>query len=198
MRRLAVVVAMVCVGAVLSGCGGSDDIEQSASPKTAADLLTALQDHAYKGELEQVLALLSEDALNQRGKQWIDFIGRVGETKSVAAIRSLKLAERRTWEGRQTREFMTAFQEKSPRGFGKIFSVYIEFAYEENGRVLVWTTSSSSNPVFMAMERQDDESLKLLGEAELNKVYRALFSKLQKAYRQRGQKEPRVALRSVT
>ncbi len=187
MRRLAVVMTMVCVGAVLSGCGGSDDIEQAASPKTAADLLAALQDHAYKGEVEQVLDLLSEDALSQRGKQWIDFIGRAGEAKSVAAIRSLKPAERRALESRQTREFMAALQEKSPTGFGKIFSVYIEFAYEENGRVLVWASSSPGYSIFLAMERQDDESLKLSGEAELKKVHRALLSKLQKAYRQRGQ-----------
>ena len=187
MRRLAVVVMMVCVGAVAAGCGGSDDPQRPVGPTTPADLVAALQQHAYKGEVDQVLALLSEDALSQRGRQWVDFIGRIGDPKAVAAIQGLSNEERRAMDGKLTSDFLAALKEKSPRGFAKMFSVYIEFDYEENGRILVWSTSGLGYSVFLAMERQEDRSLKLLGEEELKKVHRALLGKLQKAYSRRGQ-----------
>ena len=186
MRRLAVLAMVVCVGAVLTGCGGSDDSGPPA-PTTPADLLAALKDHAYKGEVDQVLELLSEDALSQQGRQWMAFIGRVGDPKSLAAIQGLSNEERRAMDGKLTSDFLAALKEKSSRGFAKMFSVYIEFDYEENGRVLVWSTSGQGNSVWLAMERQEDQSLKLLGEKELKKVHRRLLGKLQKAYSQRGQ-----------
>jgi len=188
MRRLAVVVVMVCVGAVAAGCGGSDDSAPPVGPTTPTDLVAALNQHAYMGEVDEVLALLSEDALSQRGRQWVDFIGRIGHPKAVAAIQGLSNEERRAMDGKLTSDFLAALKEKSPRGFAKMFSVYIEFDYEEKGRILVWSTSSSLGySVFLALERQEDQSLKLLGEKELKKVHRALLGKLQKAYSQRGQ-----------
>lgn len=187
MRRLAVVAMMVCVGAVPAGCGGSDDSERPPGPTTPADLVSALNRHAYKGEVDQVLNLMSEDALSQQGRQWMAFITRVGDPKSLGAIQGLSNEQRREMDGKLTSDFLAALKEKSPPGFAKMFSVYIEFDYEENGRVLVWSTSGQGNSVWLAMERQEDQSLKLLGEKELKKVHKALLGKLQKAYSRRGQ-----------
>jgi len=183
MTRLAnlsvmIVVAAFCCG----GCGRAP--AEPTGPTTPAELVSELSRRAGAGHVDSVTELLSDDARNQTGKDWIQFVRRTGNERTLRGFLALPRDARGSLEAARTRQFMQQFQAQAPDAFGKLFfDLYYNAHYEENGRVLVRMNNGRGYIVHLAMERQGDGTLQLLGEAETDKVYKALKKKLDDARR---------------
>jgi len=183
MTRLAMLSATIAAAALCCGGCGRDPAEPTG-PTTPADLVAELSRRAGAGHVDLVTELLSDDARNQTGRQWLQFVRRTGNERTLRGLLSLPSDARRSLEAARTRQFMQQFQSQAPDAFGKLFfDLYYDAHYEENGRLLVYMRNGRGYMVYLAMERQGDGTLKLLGETESDKVYKALKKKLDEARR---------------
>jgi hypothetical protein len=128
--------------------------------------------------VDGLVQLLTEDARTQSGKEWLAFINRASSPSTMEGLGALSLAQRQELEKLAGEEFLKKVLELAPTGFGRMFNFYTTGDYEQEGRTLVYARNERSYGLYLAMERQPDGSLKLLGEGESSKVYAALQAKL--------------------
>ncbi|MBN2581997.1 MAG: hypothetical protein JXL80_02940 [Planctomycetes bacterium] len=181
MRQLALAMTAILMVS-LCGCGSGK--EKSAGPKTSQELIGELSRLAYLGRTEAMLELMDTDAQLQKGKDWMALVGRVGHPQAVSAVQEMKADYRRKLDAMETPEFLAALQTDAPIVLQRMFAVYVRFDYEEDGQVLVFAANEPGQVIWLAMQRQDDGTLKLMADGETKKVYSTLFKKLEAAYRE--------------
>lgn len=179
---------MACAAAVLGvwvgGCGSK--APEPAPPEAPSDLLAALGRCAGRGDIEGIMDRLSDEARGQTGTQWIAFIRRTSNNEVIGALNSFLRRDRATMERASTEEFLKAFQAAAPEAFGNVFRCYYQGHVEEDGQVLLQMLGDGGYSLTLALARQDDGTLRLLGEAEFKKVVDKLGRKLSDKIRQEG------------
>jgi hypothetical protein len=186
--------AIVLVGlTTLAGCGSSGD-DAAHAPTTPADFVRAMNRAAYLGRPDAMIELLDDEARNQKGKQWIALIQRVGHPQALAALGPMLDVKktRDELETMDTAAFFQYLQAHAPIILQRLLAVYVTFDYEENGRVLVYATGEQGQPVWLAMQRDDNGGLRLMAEQQVPALYAALGKKLQTAYNEqrKAQSQP--------
>lgn len=174
-----------------AGCAGGDDApqedeaaQQMPEPRDPAALLSALTDLAADGRAEDIAALLTDDAQQQTGTEWIAFIRRTDGQEAYAALRRLKPPEQESLAAARTETFLGKFAELSPDGFADMFDgIFYRLHVEEGDRLLVRVNTERGETTHLAMERQSDGTLRLAGEAVSRQTYEALRDKLNEEIR---------------
>jgi len=189
--------AVVLLVLPCGGCGGGNDTAAEIPQQTPGDLVAELSRRAGAGDVDALVDLLSADARNQTGRDWIQFARRTGSERTLRGFMALPRNMRQALESAATEQFMRQFQAEAPDAFGKLFfDLYYSAEYEEDGRLLVYMSNGRGYIVYLAMARQEDGTLRLLGEAQSKKVLSALREKLkakQKADRDAERKAAREA-----
>jgi hypothetical protein len=179
MRQIVAVLTVVVLALACGGCGSGDG---SPAPKTPGDLIGELNRAAFLGQPEAMVALMDTDAQSQKGRQWLAHIARVAHPQAVAALQDMAPEAVRKLEPMDTAEFVEALHANAPMALQRMFAVHVMFDYEEGDRVLVYANNEQGQPVWFAMRREANGTLKLVGEDQTRRTYDALAKKLEAAF----------------
>jgi len=166
----------------LAGCGGGDAEPQGpTAPTTPVGLVRQLAENASRGRIETLSGLLAKDAIGQGGEGWIAYLGRTATDDLQRQFRAIPIAHRRAMEKAQTATFLTMLKKQAPEILSRMFQLNLigdESFLEKNQRVLLSMVNGRSKPCYLAMERQTDGTLKLLGEVATRQVAKKLYKDL--------------------
>lgn len=167
----------------LTGCGGDEELA-APPPQTPTDLVQQLSQDSQMGDVPAFLALLADDAAAQTGEIWFRFISRTADENAMGLLAKVSAEDIRKLKELPTREFLESLHQLAPDAMARMFSFYLASAesfLEEDGQVLVYMNNTSNNQLYLAMARQADGSLKLLGETASKGVQEKLAAKLREA-----------------
>lgn len=171
--------SLFLVALPLAGCAGGDDDRPKAptAPTTPADLVRQLAENASRGRIKAVSALLAKDAIGQGGKGWMAYISRTATEDLLQQFLAIPVAQRRLMEKAEASVFLTMLQKQAPGILSRMFQLNLtgdESFLEKDRRVLAAMINGRSKPCYLAMERQADGTLKLLGELATRQVAKDL------------------------
>lgn len=163
----------------LAGCAGGGDgkPERPTAPTTPVGLVQQLAENASRGRIETLLDLLAKDAIDQGGKGWMAYLGRTATDDLQQQFRAIPVAQRRAMEKAKTAAFLTTLREQAPGVLSGMFQLNLVddgSFLEKDQRVLLSMVNGRSKPCYLAMERQADGTLRLLGEVAARQVAKEL------------------------